>query len=249
MPAEHDIALVRADNPGRSRSRARTPGSSAATRAGWSTPARCSTRTSKPGRGGRAPRRRWRASCSPTRHADHVEATHAFRLRAAQAWKRKRYGDDVRGRANLVPIFAARGDADVLLADGDPAGPFTAVADARARARPPRLPAARRGAVQRRRRARARQRLLAPDPGAAARLPRRAARRPAGAARPARPRSAPATGRSSTSRARSWSSTATTAWTASAGSSRRSTAASERPTTCSTARGPTPRRCCAPPPR
>ena len=61
-------------------------------------------------------------------HLDHVEATQAFRLQAAQAWKRRRYGDDVRGRANLVPIFAARGDADVLLADGDPAGPFTAVA-------------------------------------------------------------------------------------------------------------------------
>jgi glyoxylase-like metal-dependent hydrolase (beta-lactamase superfamily II) len=61
-------------------------------------------------------------------HVDHVEATQAFRLRAAQAWKRNRYGDDVRGRANLVPIFAARGDADVFLVDGDPAGPFTAVA-------------------------------------------------------------------------------------------------------------------------
>jgi glyoxylase-like metal-dependent hydrolase (beta-lactamase superfamily II) len=60
-------------------------------------------------------------------HADHMEATHAFRLRAAEAWKRRRYGDDVRGRANLVPIFAARGDVDVVLADGDPAGPFTAL--------------------------------------------------------------------------------------------------------------------------
>jgi glyoxylase-like metal-dependent hydrolase (beta-lactamase superfamily II) len=60
-------------------------------------------------------------------HADHREATHAFRLRAAEAWKRHRYGDDVRGRANLVPIFAARGDVDVVLGDGDPAGPFTAL--------------------------------------------------------------------------------------------------------------------------
>src|SRR3954454_19499204 len=61
-------------------------------------------------------------------HADHREATHAFRLRAAEAWKRHRYGDDVRGRANLVPIFAARGEVDVVLHDNDPAGPFTAVA-------------------------------------------------------------------------------------------------------------------------
>jgi glyoxylase-like metal-dependent hydrolase (beta-lactamase superfamily II) len=63
-------------------------------------------------------------------HADHTEATQAFRLRAAEAWKRRRYGDDVRGRANLVPIFAARGEVDVRLSDGDPAGPFTAVATA-----------------------------------------------------------------------------------------------------------------------
>jgi glyoxylase-like metal-dependent hydrolase (beta-lactamase superfamily II) len=55
---------------------------------------------------------------------DHADA---FRLRAAEAWKRRRYGDDVRGRANLVPIFAACGDVDVVLADGDPAGPFTAL--------------------------------------------------------------------------------------------------------------------------
>jgi glyoxylase-like metal-dependent hydrolase (beta-lactamase superfamily II) len=61
-------------------------------------------------------------------HADHAQATGELRLRAAQAWKRRRYGDDVRGRANLVPIFAARGDVDVLLGDGDPVGPFTAVA-------------------------------------------------------------------------------------------------------------------------
>jgi len=63
-------------------------------------------------------------------HADHAEATHAFRLRAAEAWKRRRYGEGVRGRANLVPIFAARGDVDVQLEDGDPAGPFTAIATA-----------------------------------------------------------------------------------------------------------------------
>jgi glyoxylase-like metal-dependent hydrolase (beta-lactamase superfamily II) len=61
-------------------------------------------------------------------HADHAQATQELRLRAAQAWKRRRYGEDVRGRANLVPIFAARGEVDVVLADGDPAGPFTAVA-------------------------------------------------------------------------------------------------------------------------
>jgi glyoxylase-like metal-dependent hydrolase (beta-lactamase superfamily II) len=39
-----------------------------------------------------------------------------------------RYGDDVRGRANLMPIFGARGDVDVVLQDGDPAGPFVALA-------------------------------------------------------------------------------------------------------------------------
>jgi glyoxylase-like metal-dependent hydrolase (beta-lactamase superfamily II) len=61
-------------------------------------------------------------------HADHAEATHAFRLRAAEAWKRRRYGDDVRGRANLVPIFGARGEVDAMLADGEPAGPFQAIA-------------------------------------------------------------------------------------------------------------------------
>src|SRR4051794_33803849 len=61
-------------------------------------------------------------------HADHAEAAQELRLRAAEAWKRKRYGDDARGRANLVPLFAARGEVDVVLHDGDPAGPFTAVA-------------------------------------------------------------------------------------------------------------------------
>jgi glyoxylase-like metal-dependent hydrolase (beta-lactamase superfamily II) len=61
-------------------------------------------------------------------HADHAEAAIELRLRAAEAWKRDRYGDSARGRANLVPIFAARGDVDVVLHDGDPAGPFTAVA-------------------------------------------------------------------------------------------------------------------------
>jgi glyoxylase-like metal-dependent hydrolase (beta-lactamase superfamily II) len=61
-------------------------------------------------------------------HADHVASVHQFRLRAAEAWKRRRYGEEVRGRANLVPIFAARGAADVALGDGDPAGPFSAVA-------------------------------------------------------------------------------------------------------------------------
>jgi glyoxylase-like metal-dependent hydrolase (beta-lactamase superfamily II) len=61
-------------------------------------------------------------------HDDHAEATQDFRLRAAEAWKRGRYGDEARGRANLVPIFAARGNVDVILHDGDPAGPFTAAA-------------------------------------------------------------------------------------------------------------------------
>src|SRR3954447_2006791 len=42
-------------------------------------------------------------------HADHAEATHALRLRAAEAWKRGRYGEGARGRANLVPVFGARG--------------------------------------------------------------------------------------------------------------------------------------------
>jgi glyoxylase-like metal-dependent hydrolase (beta-lactamase superfamily II) len=34
----------------------------------------------------------------------------------------------VRGRANLVPIFGARGAVDAVIGDGDAAGPFTAVA-------------------------------------------------------------------------------------------------------------------------
>jgi len=128
MPAEHDVALVRADNPG------------LLTLEGTNTwvVGRDPAWVVDPGplldahveavveevmrRGG------LEGIVLTHGHADHVEATQAFRLRAAQAWKRKRYGDDVRGRANLVPIFAARGDADVLLADGDPAGPFTAVA-------------------------------------------------------------------------------------------------------------------------
>jgi glyoxylase-like metal-dependent hydrolase (beta-lactamase superfamily II) len=61
-------------------------------------------------------------------HADHAEAVQEFRLRAAEAWKRRRYGDDVHGRANLVPIFGARGAVDVEISDGEPAGPFLAVA-------------------------------------------------------------------------------------------------------------------------
>jgi glyoxylase-like metal-dependent hydrolase (beta-lactamase superfamily II) len=128
MPAEHDVALVRADNPG------------LLTLEGTNTwvVGRDPAWVVDPGplldahveavveevmrRGG------LEGIVLTHGHVDHVEATQAFRLRAAQAWKRKRYGDDVRGRANLVPIFAARGDADVFLADGDPAGPFTAVA-------------------------------------------------------------------------------------------------------------------------
>jgi glyoxylase-like metal-dependent hydrolase (beta-lactamase superfamily II) len=128
MPAEHDVALVRADNPG------------LLTLEGTNTwvVGRDPAWVVDPGplldahveavveevmrRGG------LEGIVLTHGHVDHVEATQAFRLRAAQAWKRERYGDEVRGRANLVPIFAARGDADVLLADGDPAGPFTAVA-------------------------------------------------------------------------------------------------------------------------
>jgi glyoxylase-like metal-dependent hydrolase (beta-lactamase superfamily II) len=63
-------------------------------------------------------------------HADHAEATGELRLRAAEAWKRRRYGEGARGRANLVPVFAARGAVDVRLGDGDRAGPFTAIATA-----------------------------------------------------------------------------------------------------------------------
>ena len=128
MPADHDVALVRADNPG------------LLTLEGTNTwvVGRDPAWVVDPGplldahvdavveevmrRGG------LEGIVLTHDHVDHVEATQAFRLRAAQAWKRNRYGDDVRGRANLVPIFAARGDADVFLADGDPAGPFTAVA-------------------------------------------------------------------------------------------------------------------------
>ena len=128
MPAEHDVALVRADNPG------------LLTLEGTNTwvVGRDPAWVVDPGplldahveavveevmrRGG------LEGIVLTHGHVDHVEATQAFRLRAAQAWKRERYGDEVRGRANLVPIFAARGDADVLLANGDPAGPFTAVA-------------------------------------------------------------------------------------------------------------------------
>lgn len=128
MPADHDIALVRADNP--------SPFTLEGTNT-WVV--------------GREPA--WVVDPGPlmsehvaavvdevTRrgglegivlthdHDDHAQAADEFRLRAAEAWKRDRYGDDVRGRANLVPIFAARGDVDVVLHDGDPVGPFTAVA-------------------------------------------------------------------------------------------------------------------------
>ena len=128
MPASHDVALVRADNPG------------LLTLEGTNTwvVGRDPAWVVDPGpllndhvaavveevmrRGG------LEGIVLTHDHADHVQATQEFRLQAAQAWKRRRYGDDVRGRANLVPIFAARGGVDVLLADGDPAGPFTAVA-------------------------------------------------------------------------------------------------------------------------
>ena len=128
MPASHDVALVRADNPG------------LLTLEGTNTwvVGRDPAWVIDPGpllddhvaavveevmrRGG------LEGIVLTHDHADHVQATQEFRLQAAQAWKRRRYGDDVRGRANLVPIFAARGGVDVLLADGDPAGPFTAVA-------------------------------------------------------------------------------------------------------------------------
>jgi glyoxylase-like metal-dependent hydrolase (beta-lactamase superfamily II) len=128
MPADHDVALVRADNPG------------LLTLEGTNTwvVGRDPAWVVDPGplldehvaavvdevmrRGG------LEGIVLTHDHADHTQATRELRLQAAQAWKRRRYGDDVRGRANLVPIFAARGDVDVVLADGDPAGPFTAVA-------------------------------------------------------------------------------------------------------------------------
>jgi len=128
MPADHDVALVRADNPGM------------LTLEGTNTwvVGRDPAWVVDPGplldahveavveevmrRGG------LEGIVLTHDHADHVEATQAFRLRAAQAWKQRRYGEEVRGRANLVPIFAARGAVDVVLTDGDPAGPFTAVA-------------------------------------------------------------------------------------------------------------------------
>jgi len=128
MPADHDVALVRADNPG------------LLTLEGTNTwvVGRDPAWVVDPGpllhghvaavvdevmrRGG------LEGIVLTHHHADHTQATQELRLRAAQAWKRRRYGDDVRGRANLVPIFAARGEVDVVLADGDPAGPFTAVA-------------------------------------------------------------------------------------------------------------------------
>ena len=128
MPADHDVALVRADNPG------------LLTLEGTNTwvVGRDPAWVVDPGplldehvaavvdevmrRGG------LEGIVLTHDHADHTQATQELRLRAAQAWKRRRYGDDVRGRANLVPIFAARGEVDVVVADGDPAGPFTAVA-------------------------------------------------------------------------------------------------------------------------
>jgi len=128
MPADHDVALVRADNPG------------LLTLEGTNTwvVGRDPAWVVDPGplldehvaavvdevmrRGG------LEGIVLTHDHADHAQATQELRLQAAQAWKRRRYGDDVRGRANLVPIFAARGEVDVVLADGDPAGPFMAVA-------------------------------------------------------------------------------------------------------------------------
>jgi glyoxylase-like metal-dependent hydrolase (beta-lactamase superfamily II) len=128
MPAEHDVALIRADNPGM------------LTLEGTNTwvVGRDPAWVVDPGplvaghvdavvdevmdRGG------LEGIVLTHDHADHVEAVQELRLQAAQAWKRRRYGDDARGRANLVPIFAARGAVDVELRDGDTAGPYTAVA-------------------------------------------------------------------------------------------------------------------------
>jgi glyoxylase-like metal-dependent hydrolase (beta-lactamase superfamily II) len=128
MPADHDVALVRANNPspftlegtntwvvGRDPAWVVDPGPLLEDHV-------AAVVEEVMGRGG------LEGIVLTHDHADHAEAAHAFRLRAAEAWKRRRYGDDVRGRANLVPIFGARGEVDVLLADGEPAGPFQAVA-------------------------------------------------------------------------------------------------------------------------